>query len=164
MVVADRHDVVIADCRHVGLCAGFLVFDCLTDSEVQAFVTEVVPHIERIMGRRFKSLPPVVVNDEEAVARVFAGDLEATFRKANPQIPEAELSAAVLAEAYRKLPEILGKYGLKVGKLALMPSHLGATMTQFHIHRKHGPGIMRLLIAHELPMPFRPNTWTCKPY
>lgn len=122
----------------------------LTDSEVQAFVTEVVPHIERIMGRRFKSLPPLVVNDEEAVARVFAGDLEATFRKANPQIPEAELSAAVLAEAYRKLPEILGKYGLKVGKLALMPSHLGATMTQFHIHRKHGPGIMRLLIAHEL--------------
>lgn len=122
----------------------------LTESEVQAFVAEVVPHIERIMGRRFKSLPPVVVDDEEAVAHVFAGDLEPTFRQANPQISEAELPAAVLAEARSKLPEILGKYGLKAAKLALMPSHLGATMTQFHINPKHGPGIMRLLIAHEL--------------
>lgn len=122
----------------------------LTESEVQACVAEVVPHIERIMGRRFKSLPPVVVDDEEAVARIFAGDLEPTFRQANPQIPEAELPAAVLAEARQKLPEILGKYGLKAEKLALMPSHLGATMAQFHINPKHGPGIMRLLIAHEL--------------
>ena len=34
MVVADRHDVAIADCGDVGLCAGFLVSDDLADSEV----------------------------------------------------------------------------------------------------------------------------------
>ncbi len=122
----------------------------LTESEVEAFVAEVVPHIERVMGRRFKSIPPIVVDDAEAVARIFAADLEPTFRQANPEIPEAEMSEAVLAEARQKLPEILGKYGLKVHKLGLMPSHLGPTMSRFHLDSKYGPGIMRLLIAHEL--------------
>ena len=122
----------------------------LTEQEIQSFVAEVVPRIEQILGRKFKSIPPIVVDDAEAVARIFAGDLEPTFRKENPEISEAELPKAVLAEARERLPEILGKYGLKVKRLGLMPSQLGPTMAQHHIDPKHGPGIMRLLIAHEL--------------
>lgn len=66
VVIADRHDVVVADCRHSGLCAGFLVLDCLTDSEVCLHarilnhITDYVNHLFYILFGRPKPDAPTI--------------------------------------------------------------------------------------------------------
>jgi len=121
-----------------------------TEKEIQSFALEVAPHIERIMQRKFKRMPPIVVGDAEAVARILAADLEPSIRKEQPELKEAELGALALAQARQKVPEILGKYGVKAERLGLLPQNLMETLEASQIDRKHAAAIMKLLLAHEL--------------
>lgn len=121
-----------------------------TPKEVESFVAEVVPRIEQIMQRKFKSIPPLVVGDAEAVARILAGDLEPTIRKENPELSGAQLAEAALEDARARMPNILGKYGMKAKKLGLMPANLALTLHFHRIDRKHATGILRIVIAHEI--------------
>lgn len=121
-----------------------------TEKEIQAFALELMPHIERIMQRKFKRVPPIVLGDAEAVAQILAADLEPSVRKEQPELDEGEARAQALAQARQRVPEILGKYGVKAGKLGLMPQNLMGTLEASQIDRKHAAAIMKLLLAHEL--------------
>jgi len=137
--------------QHVPLFAGDGVTPPrFTAKQIQSFIAEVVPHIERIMGRKFKELPPLVLDDEDTFARIVAADLEPTLRRAHPELSEQELAKAALARAKEQAVDLLGKYGLKLKKLGLMPASLGPMLEQYQIEPQHATGIMRLLIAHEL--------------
>jgi len=118
--------------------------------QIQAFMAETAPHVERIMGRKFKHLPPLVIDDTEAVAAILAGDIEPNVRKANPDLNQQEVANLALTQARDQMPEILGKYGLKAKKLGVLPANLVPMLVEHRIELKHATGIMKLLIAHEL--------------
>ncbi len=121
-----------------------------TQKQIESFASEVVPHIERTLGRTFKSVPPILVGDADAVAQILAADLEGTIRKDNPKLKDAEVRQLALAQARERTPDVLGKYGVKAKKLGLMPENLLHALRENRTDAKHAPAIMRLLVAHEL--------------
>ncbi len=122
----------------------------LTEREIRAAVAEVVPHIERVMERRFKKLPPLVIDDTEATVRILAADMEPLFRRQYPQWGEGRVARQALTAARRLAPELLGKYGVRAEILALRPADLPDTLREHRIDAAHAPGILRTLVAHEL--------------
>ncbi len=121
-----------------------------TEAEIRAFVAEVVPHVERVMGRKFKRIPPLVIDDTEEVARILAADMEPQLRRENPALGDEAIARSALAAARRFAPDLLGKYGVKAQKLGLLPKGLDDTLEEHHIDPKHAAGILKTLLAHEL--------------
>jgi hypothetical protein len=121
-----------------------------TEAEIRAVVDEVVPHVEQVMGRKFKVIPPLVIDDTEAVARILAADMEPEYRRENPTLSDSEIRRRTLAAARRYAPELLGKYGVKAEKLGLLPKNLAGTLAEHRIDPKHATGILKTLLAHEL--------------
>lgn len=121
-----------------------------SEQEIRAFAAEVAPQIEKVMERKFKKLPPLVIDDTEATARILAADMEPLFRRQYPDWPEGQIAGQALAAARRLAPELLGKYGVRAETLALRPSDLPGTLREHRIHPAHARGILKTLVAHEL--------------
>ena len=121
-----------------------------TEKEIRFFVAEIAPHIERVMERKFKKLPPLVIDDAEATARILAADMEPLFRRQYPDWGEQRIARGALAAASGLVPELLGKYGVRAETLALRPGDLPDTLRQHRIDPAHAQGILKTLVAHEL--------------
>lgn len=122
----------------------------LTEAEIREFMAGIAPQIERLMERKFKKLPPLVIDDAKATARILAADMVPLVRRQNPGWPEPRVARQALATARRLAPELLGKYGVQAEMLALHPSDLPDTLRQHRIDPVHAPGVMKTLVAHEL--------------
>lgn len=122
----------------------------LTEREIRAFVVEIAPQIERVMERKLKKLPPLVIDDTEAMARILAADMVPLLRRQYPGWPEGRISRHALVTAKHLVPGLLGKYGVQAETLALCPAHLPDTLREHRIDPVHAPGILKALVAHEL--------------
>lgn len=121
-----------------------------TEREIRALMADIAPQIERVMERKFKKLPPVVIDDTQATARILAADMVPLVRRQYAAWPESRLQRHALAIAQRLAPELLGKYGVQAETLALHPRDLPDTLRQHRIDPVHAPGILKTLVAHEL--------------
>lgn len=121
-----------------------------TEKEVQGFVDEARPHVERLMQRKFKKIPPVVVDDVRAMAQILAEDMEPIIRHAYPDWKDDEVRRAAQTAGREQAQENLGKYGLRSGRLVILPSELAHVLDSHAIAPEHAAGILKTLIAHEL--------------
>ena len=121
-----------------------------TEEDIRQSVRQVVPHLHRIWGRKFSSLPRIVVGSKKATVRAMAEDMAVQIRAKHPKLTDEQARKAAYAQAARMTDRTLGKYGVKAGILTLMPGNLMELLEKHRIDPSHGRDILTILIAHEL--------------
>lgn len=121
-----------------------------TEADIRRSVQAVVPHLQRIWGKKFGKLPRIVVGSKKAATRALAEDMVVQIRKDHPQLSDEQARKAAYDQAGKMLGRTLGKYGVKARLLALLPENLTEMLDRHKIDPKHARDILTILIAHEL--------------
>lgn len=121
-----------------------------TEEDIRQSVRQVVPHLQRIWGQKFSSIPKIVVGSKKATIRAMAEDMAVQIRAQHPELTEEQARKAAYTQASRMTDRTLGKYGVKVKLLTLMPQNLMDLLKKHRIDPSHGRDILTILIAHEL--------------
>jgi len=120
-----------------------------TFEDVQGYVTELVPLIEEIAGRKFTTVPSVRLVKRRQLVPILAKESAPTIRRLFHN-DEMDVDTLARQAAKSAAPALLGKYGVKEHTLFLLPGNLEPIVRAIHISSMHREGLIKLIIAHEL--------------
>lgn len=121
-----------------------------TESDVRAYVRELMPLVEKAAGRRFKSIPTIKLVTSSQLVDVLVDDQKLYQDVKWPEIPPEQRNLQAWRESTAAASTYLGRYGMKAKILYMIPENLQPVMKQVGIDRQYEQAIVKLIVAHEL--------------
>ncbi|MFT7519993.1 MAG: hypothetical protein ACI9MC_002137 [Kiritimatiellia bacterium] len=120
----------------------------LTQQDLQHMVDFLVPHIEAVSGRTFKSVPPARLGTHDALAAVL-GDESLDIVRAIYDAPDPVLER-LAARSSSGVPSILGKYAVKDGSVYVATDKLPALSAASNLPADRSIEPVIIVLTHEL--------------
>jgi hypothetical protein len=121
-----------------------------SEEEAGAYIAEVEPLVERVLGRQFKAKPQFKLTDRAGAAESLARDFVPQFKNLAPHLSDMEVEASARNEARKLAPALLGKYGMRDKILYLLPRNVAGLLAAAKVDPMQLKAIVKLVVAHEL--------------
>lgn len=121
-----------------------------TDEEIQAMAVELIPLVEELNGREFKSTPEVATTGNFEMIQILGNDLVPQYQNQLPEVSKPSIMLRSYISAGLVAPALMGKYGVMDKVVYVLPENVRATMEETEIPISLEEDLMKIIIAHEL--------------
>ncbi|HYH02576.1 MAG TPA: hypothetical protein VEC37_05710, partial [Bacillota bacterium] len=121
-----------------------------TMKEVKNYVCKIVPLVENATGKKFLKIPRLVFADRKKMTKVLSRELMEPLSNLYPQLARDQINRMSQSQAALASMNLMGKYGVKDGKLYLLPKNMLPLLNLAEVDEKHTKSLLQLVIAHEL--------------
>ena len=118
--------------------------------QAEGWAAELIPLVEDICGRTFKSPPVIRVGSRAELADVIARDAHAQYRSAAAWLEGPGLDRMVAEYSAYLSTALLGLYDPQSKAINLAPTNVRAIMQAEGIDERHFEPFVKLIIAHEV--------------
>lgn len=121
-----------------------------SQAEADAWVAELMPIVERVCARNFKSPPVLRVVDRPALAAALSKSARFGYEDALPAMPDTYRNRLYAALAAMESVALLGMYDPLDKVLYAVPTNVRAALAAFDVDARHYEPFVKLVVAHEL--------------
>ena len=121
-----------------------------TEKQAQAYVKEVLPLVEEVTGRKFKTPPTVKLVRRADLYPVLRKELTPRIKRIFNTLNDEQVRSCAESTAWVYSMCLLGKYGTTTKKLYLLPRNLNPLMNITGANPEYRQQIVKLMISHEL--------------
>ncbi len=118
--------------------------------EAKDFTDEIVPLVENAAGRKFTKILEIVIADRTMITKILTAELKPQLENLYPSYSVEEIEQLSLLQARILSISLLGKYGIRDGKLYLLPRNLPPLLKLIKSDDEDAKSILKLILAHEL--------------
>lgn len=122
----------------------------LTSAQAESYVAQLVPIVEKMSGRKFRTHPKVRITSAKAVIQILTEELVPQCRRLQPQRSDSEILQSAKTSATAVSNNLLGKYGTQTSTLYIIQENFRPRMLDCRIAPSHEQALVKLIIAHEL--------------